>query len=259
MPKMSKAQKARQNNLQKARDSHKATVEEVPDEGDIVQQTLDNEYATLHSNHFNEPFYPESDPPNDDNWDLDLGNELPDIDCNNISDGPQEPDQDEEIVVAPEITEETALDEFSQFLFSAQAAAQKAEKAQQAQNKRHRHYTGNTLRTKCHHRKLGKDLAQKQFYSVHDFMVKKKAAKLQNTDASSSAGVSAAQSSAGGSTAQSPAASVFNSSESSSEDEVGPSAPEETISEDEPGPSAPLQTIEIPDCIDASFLHMRKG
>ncbi|KAF8211186.1 hypothetical protein K438DRAFT_1806851 [Mycena galopus ATCC 62051] len=113
MPKMSKAQKARQNNLQKARDTHKATVEEVPDEGDIAQQTSDSEYDTLHTNHFNDPFYPESDSPNEDNWDLDLGNELPDIDCDNISDGPQELDLDEEIVVAPEITEETALDEFS--------------------------------------------------------------------------------------------------------------------------------------------------
>ncbi|KAF8144988.1 hypothetical protein K438DRAFT_1872794 [Mycena galopus ATCC 62051] len=254
MPKMSKAQKARQNNLQKARDTHKATVEEVPDEGDIAQQTSDSEYDTLHTNHFNDPFYPESDSLNEDNWDLDLGNELPDIDCDNISDGPQELDLDEEIVVAPEITEETALDEFSQFLFSAQAAAQKAEKARRAQNKRHKHYTGNTLRTKRHHRKLGKDLAQKQFYSVYDFMDKKKAAKLQNTDASSSAGISAGPSSAGGSTAQSPAASVYNSSESSSEDELGPSAPERTISEDEPGPSAPEQTIEV-----ASFLHMHRA
>ncbi|KAJ7350929.1 hypothetical protein DFH08DRAFT_806902 [Mycena albidolilacea] len=54
MAKATKSHKARQNNLQKAQNSLKATVEEVPDEGDT-----DNE----------------------DNWDLDLGNELPDMDC----------------------------------------------------------------------------------------------------------------------------------------------------------------------------------
>ncbi|KAF8192784.1 hypothetical protein K438DRAFT_2017942 [Mycena galopus ATCC 62051] len=89
-------------------------------------------------------------------------------------------------------------------------------------------------------------------------MDKKKAAKLQNTDASSSAGISAGPSSAGGSTAQSPAASVYNSSETSSEDELGPSAPEQTISEDEPGPSVPEQTTETPDFIDpVNLAHVR--
>jgi len=185
MPKGSKALKARQNNLHKARNSQKATVEEVPDEGNNTHLTSEYQNNALHSDHFHDDFHPESEANYDDNWDLDLGNDLPDIDCDNIPEGPQEPDLDEEIIVAPEITEEIALDEFSQFLFSAQAVAQKAEQARQAQHKRSKHYHGNAPRTKRHHRKLGRDLAEKGFLSIFDFIEAKKAAKLQNRDAAS--------------------------------------------------------------------------
>ena len=171
MPKGSKALKARQNNLQKARHSRRASVEEVPDEadeGNIAHLTSEHQNNALHSDHFHDQMHPESEVSNDDNWELNLGNELPDIDCYNIPEGPEEPDLDEEIVVAPEITEETALDEFSQFLFSAQAAAQKAEQARQAQHKRPKRYLGNASRTKRRHRKLGMDLAKKGFPSLFD-------------------------------------------------------------------------------------------
>ncbi|KAJ7321280.1 hypothetical protein DFH08DRAFT_818648 [Mycena albidolilacea] len=73
MPKASKAHKARQNNLKKA---CKATVEEVPDEDDIRQTSENN---TQHSDDLHDHFHSELD--DDDNWDFNLGNELPDLDC----------------------------------------------------------------------------------------------------------------------------------------------------------------------------------
>jgi hypothetical protein len=47
---------------------------------------------------------------NEDSWDFDLGNELAYMDCDEILEAEQEPDLDEEIVVAPEITEEKELE-----------------------------------------------------------------------------------------------------------------------------------------------------
>ncbi|KAF7330951.1 hypothetical protein MVEN_02435000 [Mycena venus] len=230
MARGTKALKARQKNLQKARNSQKATVEEVPDEGDSEHLTLDSENESLHGNH-NDHFHSAAD--NEDNWDLNLGNELPDVDCDDILEEDQEPDLDEEIVVAPEITEETELDAFSQFLFNAQAAAQKAERAQQ-----------NVVT-----RRWGKDLAEKGYLSLFDYIqAKKTAAKLQNTDLDSSAGD-------GISAAQSPADSQSDSeSESGSEDESEPETSTAGAQSTEPG-------IEIPDCMDPvnlAHVHLKE-
>ncbi|KAJ7740437.1 hypothetical protein DFH07DRAFT_778372 [Mycena maculata] len=108
MARATTAQKARQNNLQKAQNSHKVTVEEVPDEGDLSQSTSELENDFLHDHdHFH------FEPDDDDNWDLNLGIELPDLDCDNISEEQQETDLDKEIVLTPEITEEGELDAFS--------------------------------------------------------------------------------------------------------------------------------------------------
>ncbi|KAJ7937600.1 hypothetical protein B0H13DRAFT_1852572 [Mycena leptocephala] len=213
----SKANKARQNNLQKARNLLKVTVEEVPDEGDIVHQSSDSESDSLHS---------------DNSWDLDLGNELPDVDCDDIPVGLPDPDLDQEIVVAPEITEEKELDAFSQFLFDAQAAAQKAEWARDPHQKRPKRYHGNAPRTKRCHMKKGKDLAKKGFFSLSDFIQAKKnaaAVPLQNPDLDSTAQNTDHDSSVGDgfSAAQSPAESQSDSdsgSESGSEgeDEASP-------------------------------------
>ncbi|KAJ7478816.1 hypothetical protein B0H11DRAFT_2233962 [Mycena galericulata] len=197
MARGTKAQKARQNNLQIARNSLKVTVEEVPDEGNIPHQTSESENNSLHNDDCNDHFHSAAD--NDDSWDLDLSNKLPDVDCDDIPEGTQEPDLDEEIVVAPEITEESELDAFSQFFSNAQSAAQKAERVREAQQKRPKHCRGNAPRTKRHHKKMGKDLGKKGFLSVYDFIQatqKAAAAQLQNTDLVSSAGdgFSAAQS-----------------------------------------------------------------
>ncbi|KAJ7463071.1 hypothetical protein B0H11DRAFT_1923008 [Mycena galericulata] len=180
MARGTKAQKARQNNLQKARNSLKVTVEEVPDEGNIPHQTSESENNSLHNDDCNDHFHSAAD--NDDSWDLDLSNKLPDVDCDDIPEGTQEPDLDEEI-----------------FFSNAQSAAQKAERVREAQQKRPKHCRGNAPRTKRHHKKMGKDLGKKGFLSVYDFIQatqKAAAAQLQNTDLVSSAGdgFSAAQS-----------------------------------------------------------------
>ncbi|KAJ7705851.1 hypothetical protein B0H14DRAFT_2647194 [Mycena olivaceomarginata] len=121
--------------------------------------TSDSENNSLHSNYLHDHYHSAAD--NEDSWDLDIGNELPDMDCDDILEAEQEPDLDKEIVVAPEITAEKELDAFSQLLFNAQAAAQKAEQAHEGQQKQSRHYHGNDGRTKCCHKKMGKDLAWK--------------------------------------------------------------------------------------------------
>ncbi|KAJ7795402.1 hypothetical protein B0H14DRAFT_3888225 [Mycena olivaceomarginata] len=226
MARATKSRKARQNNLQKARNSQKATVEEVPDEGDSEHLTSDSDNNSLHNDYFHNHSHSAVD--NEDSWDLDLGNELPDMDCDDILEAEQEPDLDEEIVVAPEITEEKELDAFSQFLFNAQAAAQKAERAREGQQ------SGQ-----------GITMAMLQEQNV----AKRTAAKLPNTDLdSSSAGD-------GFSAAQSPADSQSDSdSESGSEDE------------DEPGTSAaavqsPKPGTETPDCMDPvnlAHVHLKE-
>ncbi|KAJ7793374.1 hypothetical protein B0H14DRAFT_3159677 [Mycena olivaceomarginata] len=110
MPRGTNHKKARQNNLRKARDSHKVTVEEVPDEDDPYQ-TSDLDQALL----FQLP------PPT--TWDLNLGNELPDLDCEESALGDLQPELDDEIVEAPEIADETELQKFATLLSDAQTAA----------------------------------------------------------------------------------------------------------------------------------------
>ncbi|KAJ6496130.1 hypothetical protein C8R45DRAFT_926645 [Mycena sanguinolenta] len=258
MPRVSKAQKARENNLKKAR---KDTVEEVPDEDDFGQLPEDNFQQNTESSSHLHPGVGEHFQSDDDSWDFDLGNELPDLECEDIPE--QDLDLDEEIVTAPEITDENELEAFSQFLHDAQVAAQKAERAQNAQQKRRRHYKGNAPRTKHHHKKIGKDLAQKGFLGLCDFIAKKKEEKLKHTDVVSSTDVSTVASanvsavssadvsavpSAEVSAAQSPANSD---SESDSESQSGSSA-------DEPETSAAAQ---IPDCMDPvnlAHVHLKE-
>ncbi|KAJ7869644.1 hypothetical protein B0H13DRAFT_2557516 [Mycena leptocephala] len=247
MPRGSKARKARQNNLLKARSSLKTTVEEVPDEGDIEHLSSDSDNNSLHSDHFND--HPHSTEDSNESWDFNLGNELPDVDCDDIPEDSQEPDLDEEVVVAPEITEENELDAFSQFLSNAQATAQKAEQAREGQTKRPRNYYGNAPRTKRRHQKMGKDLAKKGFLPLFEFIqAKKTAAMLQNTDLDSSAGD-------GFSAAQSPAESQSeNESESGSEDQ----------DESEPSAAAAQSmepSIQTPDCMDPvnlAHVHLKE-
>ncbi|KAJ7688302.1 hypothetical protein B0H17DRAFT_1135754 [Mycena rosella] len=104
----------------------------------------------------------EADP---SDWDFDLGNELPDIDC-----GDQCPDLDEEIISAPEISNEGELDAFTAFLRDAHAAAQRAEREREQSHKRPKTYFKNAPRTKRRHAKQAKDLKNKGFSNVFDYM-----------------------------------------------------------------------------------------
>ncbi|KAJ7712776.1 hypothetical protein B0H16DRAFT_1811966 [Mycena metata] len=176
MPPKSNHNKARQGNLQKAREARRATVEEVEDEGEISHPPAapsvsphieDNRQGHSHS----------GDDSDVNSWQFDLGDDFPDVDCDEVPLVAEDPDLDEEIVLAPEIMDEAELDAFSKFLFDAQAAAQKAERGREQGRNRPKQYTGNAPRTKRRHIKAGKDLAKKGFLGLHDFIEAKKTSK----------------------------------------------------------------------------------
>ncbi|KAJ7610688.1 hypothetical protein B0H17DRAFT_1153599 [Mycena rosella] len=181
MPGTSKARKARQENARKATESRKSRVEEVPDEGDAVPQAAPTATQT-HTNHSADHLHNHDHADPDDSWDFDLGNELPDIECDGGS-AEDDSDLDEEIISAPEISDESELDAFSSFLHDAQCAAQRVEREHEGTRKRPRTYFKNAPRTKRRHVQQGKDLQKKGYLSVFDWMdqmkVKKAEAQVQ--------------------------------------------------------------------------------
>ncbi|KAJ7865343.1 hypothetical protein B0H14DRAFT_3133442 [Mycena olivaceomarginata] len=163
-------------NALKAAEARRTTVEEVPDEGDSISSHADeatgiscNDRGCSDSSHL----HSHSDAAEANDWDFDLGNELPDADCDVIEDS-VDLDLDREIVLAPEISDEAELDTFSQVLFEAQPAAQKAEHKREQSRKRPKTYSGNAARTLRAHKKRGRDLASKGFLGVFDFIKAKK-------------------------------------------------------------------------------------
>jgi len=153
MGRRSQNTKARIANGLKGAQARKATVEEVPDDGDHISGFPSHAAPETTSQNTNS--CPDScgchlhpDSINDNSWDFDLGNELPDLDCDNLLAVPADPDLGEEIIAAPEILDEAELDAFSQFLFDAQAAAQKAEQEREKTRKWPKKYTGNSVRSK---------------------------------------------------------------------------------------------------------------
>lgn len=170
MPGISKAKRARQQNGRKGGQSRKVSVEEVPDEGDPVPAPEPCSISHLSHDHHT---HPDDD---SDGWDFDLGNELPDIDCDELSPD-HGPDLDEEIISAPEISDETELDVFSAFLRDAQGAAQRAEREREKSRKRSRTYLKNAPRTKSRRVQQAKDLKKKGFRSVFDYLGQKKTEK----------------------------------------------------------------------------------
>ncbi|KAJ7631805.1 hypothetical protein B0H17DRAFT_1217719 [Mycena rosella] len=108
MPGTSKARKARQENARKATESRKSRVEEVPDEGDAVPQAAPTATQT-HTNHSADHLHNHDHADPEDSWDFDLGNELPDIECDGGS-AEDDSDLDEEIISAPEISNESELE-----------------------------------------------------------------------------------------------------------------------------------------------------
>jgi hypothetical protein len=61
----------------------------------------------LHCEHHHHPPPPDLD--TGETWDFDLGNELPDLDCEESVLGDREPELDDEVVEAPEICDESEL------------------------------------------------------------------------------------------------------------------------------------------------------
>ncbi|KAJ7116133.1 hypothetical protein C8R43DRAFT_1137998 [Mycena crocata] len=184
MPRTSNTKKARQENARKATESRKVHMEEVPDEGDPpAAQTppsvpVGHDHTHSHHHDGSHSHHPHNSNPGEGehDWDFDLGNELPDIDCEQFF-PEEEPDLDEEIVMAPEISDETSLDAFSTFLRDAQTAAQEAERAREKERKRPRKYFGNAPRTKRRHIERGKELKKQGFLGIQDFLKAKKAEK----------------------------------------------------------------------------------
>ncbi|KAK7060055.1 hypothetical protein R3P38DRAFT_2679776, partial [Favolaschia claudopus] len=235
MTRPSKRTKARQGNLQKARDALKPEAEEVEDQTAPADATLDGHEDSEAS------------------WEFNLGNELPDFDCEDLPEGTQEPDLDEEIIAAPEITEEKELDEFSQFLFNAQAAAQKAERTKEAGLKRKRHYTGKSARTHRRHMQQAKTLKKGGFLSLQEFIEKKQAQK--SNSAASTAASAAASTSA--STSVSASASVV---ELDSEDDEIPDTESLESDDEDPSPNIPDPNT-LPDCMDPvnlAHVHLKE-
>ncbi|KAJ7805084.1 hypothetical protein B0H14DRAFT_2611741 [Mycena olivaceomarginata] len=123
MPRGTNHKKARQNNLRKARDSHKVTVEEVPDEDDPYQTSDFGSSTSFPAAATHCDDHSHSDLDTEQTWDLNLGNELPDLDCEESALGDLQPELDDEIVEAPEIADETELQKFATLLSDAQTAA----------------------------------------------------------------------------------------------------------------------------------------
>ncbi|KAJ6553649.1 hypothetical protein B0H10DRAFT_2241965 [Mycena sp. CBHHK59/15] len=164
-------------NAQKATQSRKVTIEEVPDEESVADHT------TCHASHSHapsgnsdtlncdSPHFPHSPIDSDagENWDFDFGNELPDLDCDDLT-GDRELDLDEEVVEAPEFVDETALQSFAKFLSEAQEAARLAERQRDKASKRPKHYSKNSKKTQYRNRVRSKEMEAKGFKSVFDFM-----------------------------------------------------------------------------------------
>ncbi|KAJ7800373.1 hypothetical protein B0H14DRAFT_3885640 [Mycena olivaceomarginata] len=152
MPRISKSKKASRNNALKASQARKAAVEKVPE-----PETA----APAHSSSAGPHLHNISPHPS-------------------ASDATDAPHLDEEILAAPEISQDYAeLEPFSALLRDAQAAAQIAEQARERGRNRPRQYLKNAPRTKRRHSEQAKDLKKKGYLSVFDWikeMKEKKAA-----------------------------------------------------------------------------------
>ncbi|KAJ6476600.1 hypothetical protein DFH09DRAFT_1108821 [Mycena vulgaris] len=145
----------------------------------IARQEMDGKtLAYDHTHHSHDHIHTHPDRDDSETWDFDLGNELPDSDCDGLLPD-QGPDLDEEIILAPEISDEKELDIFSTLLRDAQGAAQRAEQEREKSRKRPKSYFKNAPRTKRRHVQQAKDLEKKGFLNVFDYMAQIKAKKTE--------------------------------------------------------------------------------
>ncbi|KAJ7211808.1 hypothetical protein C8J57DRAFT_1256696 [Mycena rebaudengoi] len=176
MPRTTKRTQTLRKNAQKATQARKSTIKELHDKdcdhGDPVSATGSmHPHNTSHSHP--EHHYPTSAPTDidsGDTWDFDLGNELPDLDCEDPRPEDPEPDLDDEVVVSPEVSDETELAVFSKLLSDAQDTARAAERARKNGLKRPKYYSKNSKKTHYRNRKKRSEMEANGFMNVFDFM-----------------------------------------------------------------------------------------
>jgi hypothetical protein len=168
MPRKTRANHARAENLRKITRKPKASIEEVPDEEPIPAVQVPHPLAESH----------EMSTSNGHNSD-DIDPELLDIigalrgtamvdDEDDVSELGSENDEDE----IPEIQEISALEQFSSTLQKAHDLALAAEREREKGRKRPKRYHGNSLRTKQRCRQLGREFSEKGFHSVKEWFQK---------------------------------------------------------------------------------------
>ncbi|KAJ6538605.1 hypothetical protein B0H10DRAFT_2448719 [Mycena sp. CBHHK59/15] len=82
-----------------------------------------------------------------------------------VTTGDRELDLDKEVVEAPELVDETALQSFAKFLSEAQEAARLAERQRDKASKRPKHYSKNSKKTQYRNRVRSKEMEAKGFKS----------------------------------------------------------------------------------------------
>ncbi|KAJ7037079.1 hypothetical protein C8F04DRAFT_1180803 [Mycena alexandri] len=145
------------------------TCYRIPGTKNYLPGTHSEEPSVSNREHSHDPHSPGSD---NETWDFDLGDELPDLDCDSDDERNERNEMDDQVVAASEITEESELKKFATFLSDAQEAARVQERAQQT--KRPKRYRGDSTKTKYRRRKLGKEMEAQGFLNVFEYMKKKK-------------------------------------------------------------------------------------
>ncbi|KAJ7616260.1 hypothetical protein B0H17DRAFT_1220279 [Mycena rosella] len=217
-------------------------MEEVPDEEASSAHAADaptsQAAAQMHNNHFqcrHSHSLTSSTPDDTETWNFDFGNELPDLDCDDLE-RDRDTDLANEVIEAPEIADEDGLATFAQFLSDAQEEARSAERQREKGSKRPKHYTKNSGKSKYRHRKRAEDLASKGYKSVFEFMeVMKKRRVDTAAQAVETAGVN-----------------------DSMDEPSGSSADESEGSENEVGSPKVDAQPSLPDCMDpVNIAHVR--
>ncbi|KAJ7839421.1 hypothetical protein B0H13DRAFT_1911260 [Mycena leptocephala] len=173
MARPSKRTQKLRKNAQKATQSRKARVEDsdsdsdgdsgpaaVPITSHPTSLSHDENSRCQHDHHCPPPDFDAGE-----TWDFDLGNDLPDLDCDEWLSG--EDELDDEVVEAPEISEETELKTFATLLNDAQEAARVREREREKASRRPKHYNKTSKSTKYRNRKPYSVPSLDSFPSTH--------------------------------------------------------------------------------------------
>ncbi|KAJ7903035.1 hypothetical protein B0H13DRAFT_1882378 [Mycena leptocephala] len=160
MARPSKRTQKLRKNAQKATQSRKARVEDSDsdsdgDSGPAAVPITSHPTSLSHDEHSRCQHDHHCPPPDFDageTWDFDLGNDLPDLDCDEWLSG--EDELDDEVVEAPEISEETELKTFATLLNDAQEAARVREREREKASRRPKHYNKTSKSTKYRNRNI---------------------------------------------------------------------------------------------------------